>query len=302
MRSSWKAQLTSILVVMLVSSTATAAPKPIVLDSTYQHDRFNTQPTDIVRQFRAYTTSFDSGDDETDAWGIPEWVAYEIKQFEGECIPTKKRPKWFSDNDLVDQGIAPTDDSYKYSREWRSLHPDWYVRGHLAMKLIAERLGHDAAHNTHTMLNAVPQRDEFNSGIWLELEYLTAAWAQKYGAVWVITGPVVIDGQPSGWIGNEGEFPIAIPDALFKIVIKNSDDEDQLDVLAFLYPQIGPTYYGKSPYPHQNYLVSVDDIEELTGLDFLTTLSDDDEEEIEANTEEWLWSVDDENFLKACRN
>ena len=58
--------------------------KPIVLDPTYRHDRFDTQPKDIVRQFRAYTTSFDSDDDNNgdgigDNWGIPEWVAYELR-------------------------------------------------------------------------------------------------------------------------------------------------------------------------------------------------------------------------------
>lgn len=171
----------------------------------------------------------------------------------------------------------------------------------MAMKFIAERLGHDAAYNTHTMLNAVPQRDTFNSGIWQEMEYLTGAWAQEYGAVWVITGPVVIDNQPSGWIGQGDEFRVAIPYALFKIVIKDSETHpEKPDVLAFLYPQIGPTYHGKAPYPHQNYLVSVDYIEELTGLDFLTTLPDAIENELESETKEWLWAVSDNYFLRAC--
>ena len=30
--------------------------KPIVLDPSYRHDRFDTQPKDIIRHFRAYTT------------------------------------------------------------------------------------------------------------------------------------------------------------------------------------------------------------------------------------------------------
>ncbi len=49
-----------------------------------------------------------------------------------------------------------------------------------------------------------PPAEKFNKGIWLEMGYLTTAWAQEYGSVWVITGPVVLEGQPSGWIGQGG--------------------------------------------------------------------------------------------------
>lgn len=143
------------------------------------------------------------------------------------------------------------------------------------MKLIAERFGNDAAHNTHTFLNAVPQRATFNSGIWLDLENLSAAWAQRFGAVWIITGPILVDSTPSGWIGepDKGGMQVAFPEALYKIVVKDSADPDVPDVLAFIYPQIGPGYTAK-PYRHMSYITSVDEIEELTGLDFLTVVPD----------------------------
>ncbi len=32
--------------------------KPIILNPDYKHDRFNTQPKEIARFFRAYTASF----------------------------------------------------------------------------------------------------------------------------------------------------------------------------------------------------------------------------------------------------
>ena len=51
------------------------------------------------------------------------------------------------------------------------------------MKLLVERLGRDAAYNTHTVLNAIPQRPKFNQGIWRNLEFLTGAWAQAYGQI-----------------------------------------------------------------------------------------------------------------------
>ena len=77
------------------------------------------------------------------------------------------------------------------------------------MKLIAERLGNDAAWNTHTTLNAVLQWGKFNRGIWLDLECLTAAWAQRYEQVWVITVPVFMEDAASNFIGDAGELEVA---------------------------------------------------------------------------------------------
>ena len=98
---------------MLFTTPTVAAQKPVVLDSTYNHDRFDTEPKDILRQFQAFTTSFDSLDDDNndgkeDAWRIPEWVAYQIKRYDDECIPTKKRPSWFADPELQKKGVAPS--------------------------------------------------------------------------------------------------------------------------------------------------------------------------------------------------
>ena len=273
--------------------------------ATYNHDHFNTQPKDIIREFEAYTVSFDSkddnnGDNKPDIWGVPEYVAYEIKHYEGSCIPTGPRPsKWMTDAELHEQGIAPDDASYAYPKEWRSSHPNWYERGHLCMKMIAERVSNEAAYNTHYVLNAVPQRAAFNKGPWEDLEEMTAAWAQRYGDVWIITGPVFKNKTVTDWIGetNKGELPVAIPDALYKIVVKNPGIK--LDVLAFLYSQEGEAY-AKGPFLHEHYLTTVDEIEKLTGLDFLTDLPDDVEREVESRKAVSLWPVGREDYVEAC--
>lgn len=276
-------------------------------DSGYQHDRFITKPTDIVRQFEAYIVSFDSqddndGDGKGDRWRIPEFVAYQINRYPGPCIPTGPRPQWFSEPELVADGTAPTDASYAYPASWRKTHPDWYERGHLCMKLIAERIGNQAGYNTHSLLNAVPQREFFNKGIWKDLELLSAAYAQKYGKVWVVTGPIFFGKKPKEWIGEKtkGEVPVAVPDALFKIIIKEGKVAGRPDVLAFIYNQQGAGYQ-KGPFKHSSYAVSVDEIEQATGLDFLTALPDDIEAEVEKVKSSVLWPVSKEDFIPACR-
>ena len=273
----------------------------------YTHDRYGTQPVDQHRSFRAFVSSFDGADDDNgdglaDTLGIPQWVAYQITRHT-EPLTSGKRPgKWSTDPELSALNLAPTDDTYRYSAAFRKTHPDWYVRGHLAMKYHAERIGPEAGRETHTLLNAVPQRAQFNSGIWLDLECRSGAWANEFGAVWVVTGPVFYEGGPKAWIGEreKGERPAAVPDALFKVVIKESGDPQRPEVLGFVYPQEDPSY-GKGPYPHEQFLVSIDRIEDLTGLDFMTILDERDQTTIESAEASSLWPVKARSFTEGCK-
>lgn len=295
--------LNTTLLLGALFSSFVSAQKPIVLDDSYQHDKFGTLPHETVKQFRAFTASMDSLDIDNpsaihNAMGTPEWVAYEIKQYGGECIPTKKRPKWASETQFVEQGIAPKDNSYVYSKGFRKDNPDWFVRGHLQMKLIAERMGADAAANTHTFLNAVPQRSKFNGGIWLDLEYITTAWADKFGSVWVVTGPIYLDQFAYAFVGQDDEFPVAIPDALFKIVIK--ENGESIDTLAFIYPQISAGYYQKH-FDHSRYLTSIKEVEQLTGLSFLNSLETKQAKKIKSLRADDLWPYQKSDIIRACK-
>lgn len=273
--------------------------KPIELDPSYQHDKWGTAPRDVMREFRAYVVSFDGADDDDrdgngDRWAIPHWVAYEIKAFPGELGAGPERPSpWLTDKALFEQGIAPADASYQFSKKFRESHPDspqlGHDRGHLCMKLHAWRLGEAADWNTHTTLNAIPQQGKLNQGIWLDLEKRTAQWADTYGRVWIVAGPVIYGGSPRHWLGEDGEVPVAIPDAVFKLVIREGEGGGAPKVLAFLYPQFGIGYKQSGGYDHRPYLTSVDTLEALTGLDFLTTLADDVEDELERMSAVELW-------------
>ena len=281
-----------------VCAAEAAQLKPIHLHPDYDHARYVTLPTDqsdIVRHFRAYTTVFDGADDDDgdgvpDALGIPEFVTYELKRHPGNLGKAPDRPSpWITDSALRQAGLAPSDDSYRYSRAFRRNNPNWYVRGHLCMKHHAWRLGAEADWNTHTVLNAVPQRDAFNSGIWLDLENKTAAWADKFGRVWVIAGPIFLsrsftEATPTIGEPQKGEMRIAIPDELFKIIIRET--EQGHDVLAFKYPQ---SIHFSDTYDHIEHAVTIDEIEALTGHDFLAIIPDSAEDTLEAQKATALW-------------
>lgn len=287
-------KLLQVFVLLLVAVPVWAAEKEVVLEPGYKHDILGTLPLETVRKYRAYSVSFDSvddddGDGQSDRLAIPQWVAYEMRKFTGD-VPKYKRPSWFTDKELFKKGEAARTDSYHFSRKWRAAHPDspqlGYDRGHLCMKHHASRLGPNADWNTHTTLNCIPQKADLNQGAWLDLEMHCEEWADQYGRIWIITGPVFYQDQPRRWLGEEDEIKVAIPDACFKIIFKPNKTRTA-DVLAFIYPQDTPRKRGG--YDHRLYLTSVREIEQLTGLRFFNRLRPDTQERLETATATQLW-------------
>lgn len=258
--------------------------KPNVFDTSYHHTKFGIEPVDLLFEFAAYTCSFDSeddnnGDGKSDLWGIPEWVAFEVKKSTTNNEVEYDRPSvWMTSDSLNKIGIAPTDATYAVSgtNDLKEIKTDYrFVRGHMCPKDAADRISNDAGYNTHTVLNAVPQLQWQNNGIWKKLEEETTEWADKYGSVWVVCGPIFFDKVPAIWLGQENEMKIAVPDALYKIVIREKGSTKE--ILGFVIPNILP----KDKKDFSQYLTDVNRIEELTGIDFLTELSDEVQKQLE---------------------
>jgi DNA/RNA endonuclease G (NUC1) len=251
--------------------------RPIILQKDYEHTKWGIEPSDLIFQFAAYTTSFDSDDDNNgdgmaDLWGIPEWVAFEIKT-KPEKMPKYKRPSpWLTHDSLYKIGKAPNDDTYKVSgvNEMKVVGGNnRFVRGHMCPKNAADRLGEDAGYNTHTILNAVPQLQWQNNGIWKFLEQDCTTWADKYNRIWVVAGPAFFKQNPSMSLGQAGEVPAAIPDAIYKIVIReDSTSKSGITTMAFLFPNI----IASDEKNAADFLTTIEDIESVTKLKFLTTL------------------------------
>lgn len=271
---------------------------------THDHDRWGVPSGAIVKEFDAFISGFDNDDDDDgdgvgDRWGVPEWVAYEIQRTGETCVKTHERPGWTGDPTLQARGLMPTDDTYASGTAFRKRHPAWFSRGHLAPKVHAERISKKAAEDTHSFYNAVPQRQPMNAGVWLRLEDLTAAWAQRHRRIWVISGPIFADRHPVATLGDQGELPVAIPEALYKLVIRESADPKVPEVLAFVVPQVGAGV-DKGPFRPERFLTTVDEVERLTGLDFLSALSKASQKAVEATEAEAIWPTRSEDFVRAC--
>src|SRR5690606_27530160 len=188
-----------------------------------------------------------------------EWVAYELKKVHLSSS-NFKRP-YFEIDKAVKTGAA----------DWRNYKNSGYDRGHLCPA--GDRNYSQAAHDeTFLTSNISPQDHDFNSGIWNTLEQKTRYWASKYDGVFVVTGGIL-----KGNMKTIGTEKVAVPNQFYKIILDSS--RGKVKMIAFLMPN------KDSKKPSYEFVVSVDSIENLTGIDFFPELDDTIENTLEANSD-----------------
>lgn len=186
----------------------------------------------------------------------PNWVAYELT---GEEVDgTEPRgSKFIPDPEVV--GRQAVDNDYK--------HSGW-DRGHHA-PAADMKWSKQAMDESFYLSNVSPQNHNLNSGVWKSIEELTRDNAHKYNKILVVTGPVFTDKKGLGYIG---ENRVLIPNAFYKVLLAYDNG----------YTGIGfycENVAGKKKL--DTYARSIDEIEEITGIDFFHQLPDDVEAEVE---------------------
>ncbi|PXX98489.1 DNA/RNA non-specific endonuclease [Halomonas sp. LBP4] len=180
-----------------------------------------------------------------------------------------------------------------FRRDWRTLWPiaadsyfgSGYDRGHLAPNYaIAVVHGREAQRDTFTMSNMSPQRPDLNRRLWQRLEEVVIDhFVPRFGVVQVITGPVF----PPRWLDNVTNRVglVEVPEAFYKIIVVPAEEPR---ALAFLMPQ---EVSGGEPL--DDYLVSIDEVEARTGLDFFPRLPGEVAEVLEGEVVTEGWGLDE---------
>ncbi len=216
-------------------------------------------PERILKRM-CYTASFNR------ATNQPNWVAWRLTDVNLKDAVSRSKD-FYADPDVpAPHRVTPED--YKGSG---------YDRGHMApsadMKFSAR-----AMKECFYMTNICPQDHALNAGGWEKLENACRRWAGRHKAVYIVCGPVFRGGKRRT-IGEEHTVPV--PDAFFKCVCTQGRRGPQ--AIAFLFRN------GGGRQNMNDAAVSVDAVEEMTGIDFFHKLPDNIEDKVEKSFDIRLW-------------
>ncbi|WP_395061542.1 DNA/RNA non-specific endonuclease [Flavobacterium sp.] len=229
--------------------------------SNKNNEKFDFLPTSTSQQIIVhdnYTLSYVEDKEQA------EWVAYELKK-NSSHNQNFERP-FFIEDVKVGSGSA----------NWKNYKNSGYDKGHLCaagdMKFSKK-----AFEETFLTSNIAPQKHDFNEGIWNTLEQKVRYWSSKYDGIYVVTGGVL-----SGNLKTIGKEKVAVPDYFYKVLLDDSRGEYKM--IGFLVPAID------SNKPLYEFVVPVDQIEKMTGIDFYPKLNDAIENKLEKANDYKGWS------------
>jgi endonuclease G, mitochondrial len=170
------------------------------------------------------------------------WVAYELSY--DKIGGSEKRTNKFLPDPNVSTQTANDKDYYKSG----------YDRGHLA-PAGDMTWSEEAMRSSFYYSNMSPQVPSFNRGIWKKLEEQIRTWALRDSLLFVATGPVLENGLP--YIGDN---KVSVPKYYYKVIIDYYGNEKK--GIGFIMAN------EASSKPLSNFIVSIDSVEKLTGINF----------------------------------
>lgn len=241
--------------------------RPIDRNASKQLDRSNRNKIEIpatsqnenIVSYTGFTLSYNT------TYLLPNWVAYELT--EEEVVNT---PPPFKGAFLVDTSLTFIQaDGYDY-------RGSGWSRGHMA-PAADFKWSKNAYNDTFYYTNCCPQNQEMNNGSWNVLENFVRKIAKKYGLVYVVTGPVVGTNR----FGKIGAHHVVVPDGFFKALLISYEGR---------YYAVG-FYMDNVPKKQsiKDCCLSINELENLTGIDFFSSLSDDIESEVESEIQYNIW-------------
>jgi endonuclease G len=202
---------------------------------------------------------------------IPLWVQYELSP--GELEGPASRQENFRPDLSIPAG---------YRAELEDYQGSGWDRGHMAPAADMTR-SDEVMGESFLLSNMSPQNSTLNRGLWANLEEAVRGWVRQRGTLTVITGPVFEPEQARVSYRLIGPHHVAVPTHFYKIVV-DARNSSAVQALAFLVPNQAPG--GRDL---QGFLTSIDRIEAVTGIDFLSELPDSQEAAVESRVAQGLW-------------
>ena len=248
-------------IVVSSQKPAEAPAQPLAESPAYELPRLNNDQPEQVIEHLGYTVSYNP------VWLVPNWVAYELT--DAETYGEQERSDHFKPDPLVNGDPVVTGD---YSKSG-------FDRGHMA-PAADMKWSEQAMKESFYMTNMCPQLHNLNAGDWKDLEEMARDWARQYGAIYIACGPIVEADYPT--IGKNRS--IAVPAAFYKVFLRSKQDGSWTSIGFVMKNEAGNR-------PLMTYMLSVDEIEAQTGIDFFYHLPDDIEEQVESDINLSDWTV-----------
>lgn len=207
---------------------------------------------------------------------VPDWVSSNLNASEfGDT--ERKQGQFMPDPDLPPQFYHVKHQDYSGSG---------YDRGHMVRseERTASRADNDATFYT---TNLLPQFHDMNAGPWLRLEEFCQFLAvRKKKELYIICGGIFDKNYPT--IGKRNN--VAVPKSCYKIIVVLERGQGIRDVNANtpVIAAIIPNVEGIIHNQWRQYQTTVDEIEEQTGIDFLTAVPENIQQAIENRTAQSL--------------
>ena len=144
-----------------------------------------------------------------------------------------------------------------------------YDRGHLAPAADMAFSGQTMA-DSFFYSNMSPQKPAFNRGIWKDLEAQVRYFAIAERKIVVVTGPI-LPKEPQITIGPN---KVTVPTHYYKVIYDLTPPQK---MIAFILPNEG------SNKALQEFAVTVDAVEKVTGLDFFSKVPKEKQERLESS-------------------
>ena len=134
-----------------------------------------------------------------------------------------------------------------------------------------------AMKESNLLTNICPQDRSLNSGLWNRIEQDCRKWAKKYGGIYIVCGPVLLNREHE----TIGKNKVVVPEAFFKVILRLKPEPKAIGFIV---------RNNEGTKKRDHYINSVDEVERITGIDFFPTLPDDIENKVEANSDlkEWI--------------
>ena len=137
----------------------------------------------------------------------------------------------------------------------------------------------EAMRASNYLTNICPQAASMNSGAWSTLEETGRAGARRDSAIVIIAGPVLTDRMPL----HIGKNRVAVPERFFKVVLAPYVNPPR--GIGFVMPN------SKVRGGVHTHAMSIDEVEEITGMDFFSALPDDIETAVEKENSYPKWQT-----------